>query len=47
MALKHKDHPNVKIVWYEEMKNDLAAVLKDVSEFLGDFCPFLFRCNLF
>jgi len=34
-AWKYRDHPNLKIVWYEEMKKDLISVIRDVSKFLG------------
>ena len=30
-----KGHPNLKIVWYEEMKDDLITVIRDLSKFLG------------
>ena len=34
-AWKRKDHPNMCIVFYEEMKEDLPAVIKKVAKFLG------------
>ncbi len=34
-----KDHPNVKLIWYEDMKEDLKAVVKSVAEFLGETFP--------
>ena len=34
-AWKRKDHPNMKIMWYEDMKRDLIAIIKDVSKFIG------------
>ena len=30
-----KDNPNFKIIWFEEMKNDLPKVIKDLCTFLG------------
>ena len=32
---KHKDHPNMKIIWYEDMKRDLINVIRDMAKFLG------------
>ena len=34
-AWKHKDHPNMKILWFEDMKKDLIPVIKDVCTFTG------------
>ena len=34
-AMKRKDHPNLKIMWYEDMKKDLIAIIKDVAKFIG------------
>ena len=34
-AWKQKDHPNLKILWFEEMKNDMMAVIRDVANFIG------------
>ena len=33
--MKRKDHPNLKIYWYEDMKKDHLAVLKDICHFTG------------
>ena len=30
-----KDNPNVKIVWFEEMKKDLPKVIRELCDFLG------------
>ncbi len=27
-AVSHRDHPNVLLLWYEDMKKDLGAVVK-------------------
>ena len=34
-AYNMKDNPNVKIVWFEEMKTDLPKVIQDLCDFLG------------
>ena len=34
-AFKYKDEPNFKLVWYEDMKKDLIAIIRDMSKFLG------------
>ena len=34
-AWKYKDHPNMKILWFEDMKKDLLSVIKDVASFTG------------
>ena len=34
-AYKLKDNPNVKIVWFEEMKKDLPKVIRELCDFLG------------
>ena len=34
-AWKRKDHPNLKIMWFEDMKKDLISVIKDVAKFIG------------
>jgi len=31
---KQKEHPNLKIVWYEEKKENARGILKDISAFL-------------
>ena len=33
--MKYKNEPNLKIVWFEEMKKDLIAVIREMSSFLG------------
>ena len=38
-AMKHKDEPNVKIVWYEDMVRDLGAAIADLGEFTGHKVP--------
>jgi len=30
-----KDHPNVKFIWYEDMKADTRKVVKELTEFLN------------
>ena len=32
--MKYRDHPNMKIIWFEDMKTDLAGVIRDVTQFL-------------
>merc|ERR1712024_171097 len=34
-AWKYKDHPNMKIMWFEDMKKDLISKIKELSKFLG------------
>jgi len=34
-AWKYKDHPNMKIVWFEEIKEDMMKVIRDISKFIG------------
>ena len=34
-AWKYKDHPNMKIMWFEDMKKDLISKIKELSNFLG------------
>ena len=38
-AYKLKDNPNVKIVWFEEMKKDLPKVIRELCDFLGYQLP--------
>ncbi len=33
--MKYRDNPNFKMVWYEEMKKNLIAVIRDMSKFVG------------
>ena len=30
-----KDKPNVKFIWYEELKKDLIGVMKEIVAFMG------------
>jgi hypothetical protein len=32
--LKHRNHSNLKVIWFEDMKRDLAGVIRDVATFL-------------
>ena len=34
-AIKYKNHPNLKIIWFEEMKRDLTSVIKNIANFIG------------
>jgi len=34
-AWKYKDHPNMKIVWFEEIKEDMMKVIREISKFIG------------
>ena len=34
-AWRRRDHPNLKILWFEEMKNDMMKVIRDVAYFIG------------
>ena len=34
-AWKRKDHPNMKMIWFEDIKKDMISVIKDVSQFIG------------
>jgi len=34
-AWKHKNHPNMKILWFEDMKRDLISVIGETAQFLG------------
>eukprot|EP00090_Calanus_glacialis_P045776 TRINITY_DN8712_c0_g1_i6.p1 TRINITY_DN8712_c0_g1~~TRINITY_DN8712_c0_g1_i6.p1 ORF type:complete len:325 (+),score=130.36 TRINITY_DN8712_c0_g1_i6:23-997(+) len=34
-AVALKDNPHVKFLWYEDMKRDLPAAIRDVARFLG------------
>jgi hypothetical protein len=34
-AWKRKDHQNLKILWYEDMKKDITGTIKDLCDFLG------------
>ena len=34
-AWQRKSHPNLKIMWFEDMKKDLISVIRDVSQFIG------------
>ena len=30
-----RNHPNLKFLWYEDMKKDLVPVIRETAEFLG------------
>ena len=32
---RHKNHPNMKIIWYEEMKSNLKQVIESLTNFLS------------
>ena len=34
-AWDRRQHPNLKFLWYEEMKKDLIGVIRDMSQFLN------------
>ena len=34
-AWKYKDEKNFKIVWYEDMRADLAKAIRDIAAFTG------------
>lgn len=34
-AWSRRAHPNLKIIWYEDLKRDLAGVISDLDGFLG------------
>lgn len=34
-AWKRKDHPNLKILWFEEMKKDLIKIIRETAAFIG------------
>jgi len=36
---KLKDHPNVKFIWFEEVKKDSKKVIEELCEFLGHPLP--------
>lgn len=36
---KHKDHPNMKLIWFEDMKTDIKAVIRDIAKFMGKDFP--------
>ncbi|TRY72514.1 hypothetical protein TCAL_01069 [Tigriopus californicus] len=36
---KHKDHPNLKEIKYEDMKNDLKGTIRNTAKFLGKDFP--------
>jgi len=39
-ALKHEEcEPNVKVVWFEDMKRDLASVVESLGDFIGYKVP--------
>lgn len=34
-AWEHRDHPNMKFLWFEDMKKDLIGVIKELCKFLN------------
>ena len=32
---KHRNHPNMKLMWYEDMKKGLIPVIREMTKFLG------------
>ena len=34
-AWKRRDQPNMRIVWYEDLKKDLIQAIREMSKFLG------------
>ena len=34
-AWMHRHHPNMKFIWFEDMKNNLISTIRDVSTFLN------------
>ena len=34
-ALKHKNHPNMKIIWYEDLTTNFDEEVRGLSEFTG------------
>lgn len=34
-AWKYKDNPNLRIVWFEEMKKDFINVIRETSKYVG------------
>jgi hypothetical protein len=34
-AYKQKNHPNMKIIWFEDMKKDLKSIIGETCNFLG------------
>ena len=34
-AWDHRNHPNMKIIWYEDMKINLISIIREVAGFLG------------
>ena len=37
--MKYQHHESVKIVWYEDVKKDMVAKIKDIGEFIGFHVP--------
>ena len=38
--MKYQGKSNVKVIWFEEMINDLTSVIDDLSDFVGHRVPF-------
>ncbi len=34
-AWKYRNHPNMRLLWFEDMKKDLKPIIRDLSKFLG------------
>ena len=34
-AWKQRNHPNMRLLWFEDMKKDLQSIIRDLSKFLG------------
>ena len=32
---KYKDHPNMKLMWFEDLKADLKGFIRDAASFIG------------
>ena len=39
MCTENLDHPNLKHIWYEELKADQKGVIRDLAKFLGKDLP--------
>ena len=37
--MKYKDNESVKMVWFEDMKKDMAGMIKDIGDFIGFQVP--------
>ena len=34
-AWKRRNHPNLRILWFEEMKSDMMRIIRDIANFIG------------